>query len=67
MSVSKTRKRNCKSYHEKSLIKQLIVFWKVGAKFKLVAQAQRNGFKVEGPWNADKYCRLPWLAEQKNA
>ena len=30
------------------VIKQLIVFWKVGAKFKLVAQAQRNGFQSGG-------------------
>ena len=23
-------------------------------------------FKVEGPWNTDKYCRSPWFADQKN-
>ena len=23
-------------------------------------------FKVEGPWDTDKYCRPPWLADQKN-
>ena len=22
-------------------------------------------FKVEGPWNTEKYCRLPWLANKK--
>ena len=23
-------------------------------------------FKAEGPWNTDKYCRPPWLADQKD-
>ena len=23
-------------------------------------------FKVEGPWNTEKYCRAPWLADKKN-
>ena len=22
--------------------------------------------KVEGPWNTEKYCRSPWLADKKN-
>ena len=23
-------------------------------------------FKKGGPWNTEKYCRLPWLADKKN-
>ena len=25
------------------------------------------GFKVEGSWNTEKYCRPPWVADKKNA
>ena len=29
-------------------------------------RAGEMDFKVQGPWNTEKYCQPPWLADKKN-
>ena len=29
-------------------------------------RAGKMDFKVEGSWNTEKYCRPPWLTDNKN-
>ena len=35
-------------------------------KNKLKSRTGKTDFKVGRPWNTEKYCRLPWLADKKN-
>ena len=32
----------------------------------LCFSASEIDFKMEGPWDTEKYCQPPWLADKKN-
>ena len=44
------------STRTKLFIKSFFPYWRAG----------EMNFKVEGPWNTEKYCRSPWLAGKKS-
>ena len=38
----------------------------VYAEVAVLSRAGKMDFKVREPWNTEKYCRAPWLADKKN-
>ena len=44
-----------------------MLIWRMQVILLNILQGQRNGFQSgRGPWNTEKYCRPPWLADKRN-